>query len=309
MKLKIFSISKTEKGSVNLPSQFEEAVRHDLIKRAVMSLQSNSRQKYGTYERAGLEHHAKLSRRRRDYKGSYGHGISRVPRKILSRSGAHFNWEGAIVPNTVGGRRAHPPKVEKAWEKKINRKENRKAIRSALSATLTNNLVEERGHKLPEGYPFIIESKIESIKNTKELMNTIKKLGFGEEVERSKKRIRAGRGKLRGRKYKKTKGMLIVSSRKCELQKAASNITGVEVVDVKSLNTENLAPGSLPGRMTLFTDSAIEILEKEQLFTDNKKPTEAKAEMKTEKKKEVKTEKKESKNKKSDKSKENPDKK
>ncbi len=274
MKLKILSISKTEKGSRDLPNQFNEDVRPDLIKRAVMSLQSNSRQRYGAYPRAGLEHHAKISRRRSAYKGAYGHGISRVPRKILSRSGSHFNWEGAVAPNTVGGRRAHPPKAEKEWGQKINKKENRKAIRSAIAATLNKELVEARGHKMPVQYPFILETRIESISKTSEVINALEKLGFGEELGRSRKKIRAGKGKTRGRKYKKTRGMLIISSQKCELQKAAKSITGVEVIDVKTLNAESLAPGSIPGRMTIFTDSAIEMLEKEKLFSDERKKAE-----------------------------------
>ncbi len=118
MKLKIISIKKAEAGERELPAQFKGLVRPDLIKRAVLSLQSNKRQAYGASPEAGKRHSAELSRRRRKYRGSYGHGISRVPRKILSRSGLRFNWAGAVAPGTVGGRRAHPPKTEKIWTKK-----------------------------------------------------------------------------------------------------------------------------------------------------------------------------------------------
>lgn len=270
MKLKILTLIKTEKGTVNLPKQFDESVRSDLIKKAVLALHANARQRYGTYRRAGLDFSAKVSRRRRDYRGSYGHGISRVPRKVLSRSGTHFNWEGAVAPGTKGGRRAHPPKASKIWEQKINKKENRKAIRSAMAATLVKALAESRGHKVPQNYPFAIESKIESVSKTKELLNHLEKLGFGDELGRATKKIRAGKGKLRNRRYKKTRGMLIITSKACELTKAASNIIGLEVVDIKSINAELLAPGTIPGRMTIFTDSAIELLEKEKLFAEDK---------------------------------------
>ena len=276
MKLRILSLAKTEKGTANLPSQFSEPVRHDLIKRAVLAIYANGRQPYGADPTAGKKTHSKISRRRSDYKGSYGKGISRVPRKIMSRSGTQFNWTGAFSPNTVGGRRAHPPKAEKIWEQKINKKENRKAIRSAMAATLAKALVETRGHKVPSDYPFIIESKIESIAKTRDLVSALEKLGFEAELGRATISIRAGKGKTRGRKYKKTRGMLIVVSQDCPLKKASNNIIGVEVAEIKNLNAELLAPGTLPGRMTIFTDSAIELLDKEKLFTEQMKKPEKK---------------------------------
>ena len=166
MELKILSQTKTEVGKIKLPKQFDEEVRLDIIKKVFLAIQSTKRQPYGADPRAGKRASANLSRRRKRYRGSYGHGISRVPRKILSRSGTRFNWTGAIVPGTVGGRRAHPPKAEKIWDKKINKKEKRKAIRSASAATLKKGLVAERGHKAPENYPFILEDKFESLDKT-----------------------------------------------------------------------------------------------------------------------------------------------
>ena len=166
------------------------------IKKIVRILQSLRRQKYGAETRAGKKHSAKLSRRRHKYRGSYGIGISRVPRKILTRRGTRMRWIGAFAPGTVGGRRAHPAKSEKEWELKVNKKENRKAIRSAIAATTNKELVKKRGHKIPVNYPFIIDSKIENLTKTKEIKDLLKKLGFEKELERSKiKKIRAGKGK------------------------------------------------------------------------------------------------------------------
>ena len=48
--------------------------------------------------------------------------------------------------------------------------------------------------------------------------------------------------------------------------KAAANIPGVDVVLVKNLNAEMLAPGGKAGRLTLFTKSALDVMEKENLF-------------------------------------------
>ena len=95
-------------------------------------------------------------------------------------------------------------------------------------------------------------------------------LGLEKELERvSEKKVRAGKGKSRGRKYKKKNGPLIVVSKKDKLSRAAVNILGIDVVDVKSLNAELLAPGAKAGRLTLWTKGAIHILEKDNLF--NKK--------------------------------------
>lgn len=268
MEVKILSITKTEMGKKELPLQFTEEIRPDIIKRAIFAIRSHRRQPYGAKPKAGLRQIGKLSRRRRDYKTSYGHGISRVPRKIMSHRGTQFNWVGAVAPGTVKGRRSHPPKAEKIWAEKINKKERRKAIRSALAATMIAKLVEERGHKLPRDYPFIIENKFEGINKTKKVHEVLAALGLSDELSRSSiKKVRAGRGKLRGRRYKKRKGPLLVVSKKCPLLKSARNIQGIDVVEVNLLNAELLAPGCKIGRLILFTEGAIERLEKEKLFT------------------------------------------
>ena len=254
-------------GEIQLPKQFEEPVRDDLIKRAVLVIQSNNRQRYGADPEAGKRASVRLSKKRHDYRGSYGHGISRTPRKIMSRRGTRLNWTGAFAPNTVGGRRAHPPKSEKIWSKKINIKERRKAIRSALSSVVSKALVAKRGHKVPENYPLVMEDKFEKISKSKDVKAVLEKIGLKDEIKRaSEKKIRAGRGTMRGRKYKKKTGPLIVVSGKCSLENAASNIPGTDIVEIKNINAELLAPGTSPGRLTIFTKSSIEKMEKEKLF-------------------------------------------
>ena len=125
MELKIIDQNNKDKGSVELPVQFTEQVRPEVVKKVVLAIQNNNRQKYGAFPEAGKRSSAELSKRRRAYRGSYGIGISRVPRKIMSRRGTRMNWVGAVVPGTVGGRKAHPPKAEKNWDQKVNKKENR----------------------------------------------------------------------------------------------------------------------------------------------------------------------------------------
>jgi len=267
MKLPRMGLDNSAKGSVELPQQFSEQVRQDLIKRAVDAVRSRQRHNYGAHFGAGLRPSAKLSRRRRDFKTSYGHGISRVPRKSLSRRGTRFYWVGAVAPGTVKGRRAHPPKSSKIWEQKINIKENRKAIRSAMAATIIKEMVTLRGHTVPSGYPFIIDGSVESLSKTSEFHAVLTKLGFEKELERGEqKTVRAGKGKMRGRRYKTKRSLLIVVSEDCKLVKTASNIPGIEIARVHELNAELLAPGASPGRATLWSDKAIEKISKEKMF-------------------------------------------
>lgn len=269
MKANYFKLDGEKSKQIELPEQFNEEFRPDLIQRAFLVIRSHKRQPYGAKPTAGQRASAVLSRRRRDYRGSYGHGISRSPRKIMWKRGTQFGWVGAFAPNTVKGRRSHPPKAWKIWDLKINLKERRKAIRSALSAVANKELVLARGHKFKE-LPTIIDSKMEDLKKTKEVEDLLKKLNLQGELDRiSKKKVRAGRGKMRGRKYKIKKGPLFVVSKDCTLIKAVKNLQGCDICNVQNLNVELLAPGSLPGRLTIFSEKAISRLEKEKLFTNN----------------------------------------
>ena len=266
MKLSILNQKKEDIGKLELPSQFQEEVRPDLIKRAIIAIHYNDRQPYGADLRAGKKASAKVSRRRHSYKTSYGLGISRVPRKIMSKRGTRMNWVGAVAPGTVGGRRAHPPKADRIWDKKVNRQERRKAIRSAIAATVMKDQVAQN-HILPQEFPFIIDASFESLAKTKEMKTALLNLGLGDELARvAEKTIRSGRGKARGRRYKAKTGPLIVVSKDCSAMKAAKNIPGISVAKVTSLNVKILASGINPGRLTLWTQAAITELDKKKLF-------------------------------------------
>ena len=268
MELSIFNAKNENVGKKHLPTQFDEPVRNDLIQRAVEVMQANARQPYGSDPRAGKKAAAKLSRRRRKYKCSYGHGISRVPRKTLSRNGTRMHWVGAFAPGTVGGRRAFPPGAEKVWSKSINTQERRKAIRSALAATVQKAVVTQHGHKIPNTYPFLIDNTFEAIDSIVDVRAALDKLQLTTELERSsEKTVRAGMGKMRGRRYVKKVGPLIVVSGPCKLVNSARNIAGIDVVAVNKLNAELLAPGTKPGRLTLYTSAAIDKMTKEKLYS------------------------------------------
>lgn len=266
---KILSIKGDSKGEVELPKQFYEDYRPDLIRRAVLAIQSHKMQPHGTKKGAGNIHSAELSKRRRRYKTTYGFGQSRTPRKVMNRNGTRFTMMGADAPQTVGGRRAHPPLIEKVLSEKINAKERKKAIRSAMAATTIKEIVEKRGHIVDglKDLPIIIEEKVEELKKSKDVLGLLNSLGLKDELERTKeKKVRAGRGKTRGRKYKKKVGPLFVVSSKCDLMKSASNIAGADVYSAKDLNAEVLAPGTHPGRLVIWSEKALKVIEDKKLF-------------------------------------------
>ncbi|MBS3159662.1 50S ribosomal protein L4 [Candidatus Woesearchaeota archaeon] len=249
MKVDILSLDGKKTKSIELPMQFEEEYRPDLIKRAILAIFNNRRQKYGAKARAGMRQSAKLSRRRRSYKTAYGHGISRVSRKVLWSRGTQFGWVGAVSPGTVGGRNAHPPKSEKNWEIKINKKERRKAIRSALNGAIKDIV--------------IFEDKLEDINKTKDILNILNKIDI---KINNKRKIRAGKGKIRGRRYKRCLNPLFIVSKGCNLINSSSNLT--DIVKVNELNAALLTKGHIIPRKTIWSESAIKQIKEKNLFME-----------------------------------------
>ncbi|MDD5012724.1 MAG: 50S ribosomal protein L4 [Candidatus Nanoarchaeia archaeon] len=260
MKAKILDIHGKEKGSIDLPKEFSAVVRNDIISKVVEA--KKTKQPYAPSPVGGKQHSAsgKIHHLRHVWKSGYGRGTSRIPRKIMSRRGSQFNWVGAEIPGTRGGRRAHPPKIISMINvKRINKKEMILALASALSATGNEKIVEQRyerlrGKKL-SGLPIVVESKIISLK-TKDLIESLKKI-LGKdlfEVALKQRDVRAGKGKLRGRKYKKNAGLLLVTGND---EKLKTNV--IDVKGAKALNVTDLANGGA-GRLTIYTESAIKNL-------------------------------------------------
>ena len=246
MKAQVKTINGGVTKEIELPALFSEEYRPDLIKKAVMALQSTRRQPHGTYPFAGICSSA--------VGWGSGRGASHVPRlKNGSRA--------AKVPQAKGGREAHPPVVAKILVKEINQKEKQKAFRSAVAASIRADLIKCRGHTFEGEVPVIFEDKFESLDRTVDVISALTKVGVYNDIERAKdsRKVRAGRGKMRGRRYKQRKSLLIVTSG-TELR-AARNLAGVDVVTVDQLNVEHLAPGMLAGRMTVWTESALVRLE------------------------------------------------
>lgn len=250
MKVNVYSKDGNASGEVDLPAVFATEFRPDVIRKAVNSAQANRRQPYGAYKLAGHgPHHSIRS----------GQGISRIPRHTQTS-------QATFAPPTVGGRRAHPPKVEKDWSEKINRKERLLARASALAAAANEDAVRLRGHKFKEGLtlPVVLDDSVEAIEKTKDLISFLESVGVGDDLTRAVegKHQRPGIGKLRGRRYKTPKSILfVVSGLEAPVLTAARNLTGVDVATPEMLSTELCAPGGDPGRLVVFTKSALGALE------------------------------------------------
>ena len=246
MKAQVKTIEGSVARDIELPSLFSEEYRPDLIRKAVLALQSTRRQPHGTYPYAGICSSA--------VGWGSGRGASHVPR-IKNGSRA------AKVPQAKGGREAHPPVVEKVLVKQINQKEKQKAFRSAVAASVSEDLVRGRGHVFEGAVPVVFEDKFETLDRTQDVITALIAAGVYQDIERAKasRKIKAGRGKMRGRKYKQRKSLLIVTTTKPLM--SARNLPGVDVVTIDQLNVEHLAPGMQPGRLTIWTEGALTRLE------------------------------------------------
>jgi large subunit ribosomal protein L4e len=242
MKVQLSALDGTQTREIDLPLVFTEEIRPDLIRKAVIALQSTRRQPHGTYPYAGINSSA--------VGWGSGRGVSHVPR---IRSGSR----AAKVPQAKGGREAHPPVVEKVIIHRINKKEKQKAFRSALAASASEELVRARGHRFAGQVPVVFEDSFEDLGRTSDVIAALTAVGVYADIVRSKqsRKVKAGRGKMRGRRYKQRKSLLIVTAE--QPLRAARNLAGVDVVTCDQLNTEFLAPGTLPGRLTVFTESAL----------------------------------------------------
>ncbi|MDP8011330.1 MAG: 50S ribosomal protein L4 [Thermoplasmata archaeon] len=247
MKVNLYDLEGNVKSQINLPKAFEYPYRPDIIKKVIHAFQSNSRQPYGVSPTAGL--------RRVGHNWGPNHGRARVMRRPDGD-------RGVIMNNMVGGRTAFAPTTQRIWYRKINKKEKLLSKLSALSMTSNKEMVKNRGHvfKSDLTLPVVVENALESIDNLEDALKFIEKLGLDGDIKRAKNgtKIRAGKGKLRGRKYYTPKSILIVVKNKEKVEKSFKNLPGVEVITPNEINTEILAPGANPGRLTVFSENALE---------------------------------------------------
>ena len=141
MKATVYNLSGHKKGEIDLPEMFKDKVREDIVLKLYEAERFLNKHPYSPFKEAGKRHSASgtISHRRHEWKGHYGKGISRVPRKTMWRRGTQFYWIGAEAASTRGGRRAHPPRLDRA-QSKINKKERVMAMNSAFAATAHDNI-------------------------------------------------------------------------------------------------------------------------------------------------------------------------
>ncbi len=229
-------------GDVPVPPVFNTPLRLDVISKAVLAEQSHSFQRQGRNPMAG---------KRTTAEGfGVGRGISRVP-----RIGGHgpLSGQAAFAPGTRGGRLAFPPASMANPAKSINRKERRLALRSALAASASTSIVKKRGHRFEEEmmFPLVVSDAIEKITKTSEARKVLFSLGLWDDIARVEK----SRQTLRGRTTHRV-GPLIVVGEYQGAHRAFRNFDGVDVVRAQDLSVENLAPGTHPGRLTVWSESA-----------------------------------------------------
>jgi large subunit ribosomal protein L4e len=220
---------------IELPKLFESSVNKTLIERAFWIMFTHKLQPKGRDPTAGMKVSAES--------WGTGYGIARLAR--IKGSGTPRAGQAGGVASVVKGRLAHPPKAEKKIYKRINKKERLAATESALAATINIQLVKERGHRYDGNLPIVVYDDVEKINKTKNVEALLIKLGLSNELERIKE---------------KGVGPLFVVSGISPLIKAARNIKGVDAVTAKDVSVLHLAPGGKPGRLVIYTESALNVL-------------------------------------------------
>lgn len=263
MEVNVYDLKGSLKKKIKLPNAFNEYVRPEIIRRAVLSEESKMYQPKGSYALAGLQTSARYIGRKEAYATLKNKGMAMLPREFY---GGGIPGRVRRIPSAVSGRRAHPPKPEKILIEKMNKKEWILAFKSALSACTKKDLVEKRHKVKAEAYPLVFEDEFEKIKKTKEvygILNTI----IGEDLTRAKQGRKRKTGVRKTRKVQKIrypKSVLIITHSK---MKSAKNLPGVEVLKYDEVKVKNLAPGALAGRLLIFTEKALEKFNKiEEVF-------------------------------------------
>ena len=245
-KTNVYGVNGDVASQVDVPAVFSTPYRPDIIKKAVLAAAANKRQPYGPSKGAGMRHSVST--------WGKGRGVARVQRIAAGRMATES-------PNNVSGRRAHPPVPERNWSMKINQKERALARKSAIAATGCADCVKARGHQFDDNvsFPIVVADAVQDIKTTAEVSAFLQKIGLGYDLDRAKdgRKIRAGRGTMRNRKYRTPVSVLIVvSEREVPVFESASNLPGVQIEEVSSLSAAILAPGGDAGRLTVYTESA-----------------------------------------------------
>lgn len=255
--INVYSIHKSDRvtNAIPVPSVYRAPIRPDIVHFVHTNMAKNKRQPYAVSDKAGEQTSAE----------SWGTGraVARIPR--VNGSGTHRAGQAAFGNMCRGGRMFAPTKVMRQWHVKINLNQRRFATVSALAASGLPSLVIARGHRISkiEEVPLVVEDKIESLIRTRQAVDALKSIHAYSDVEKviRSRKIRAGQGKLRNRRFRQRRGPLIVYNQDNGIVQAFRNIPGVELVNVRHLNVLQLAPGGHLGRFIIWTESAFTLLD------------------------------------------------
>lgn len=167
---------------------------------------------------------------------------------------------------------------------KANKDFRRFAVASAIAASAVAPLLLARGHQIsnvPE-VPLVVDSAVfegAALAKTSAAFKVLSAVGAGADVLKAKnsKKLRAGKGKLRGRRHRQRRGPLVIYDPVAdgkELIRGFQNLPGVETCDVYALNLLQLAPGGHLGRFIVWTSSAFKALD--TIYGSTTKPSELK---------------------------------
>jgi large subunit ribosomal protein L4e len=252
VKAKIIGLDGKESGEIELPAVFDTPYRPEVIHKVYINILSHSYQRQGRYPAAG-EMVSAESR-------NTGLGIARLAR--ARGEGFPRAGQAAGVAGVRHGRVAHPPESWKIIYKKINHKEKQLGLCSAIAVTSKKELVQRRGHKIGDdvNLPLVVSNGIESISKTKELKDVLIRLGVGDDIARASlvRKARSGTARRRGRSSRSGTSALIIVGNESRLVSLSRSIPGIDIKHAKDVSILDLAPGSKPIRLTIFSQSAIE---------------------------------------------------
>lgn len=158
-----------------------------------------------------------------------------------------------------------PTKTWRKWHFKINTTQKRYAVASALAASCVPALVMARGHAIEEvpEIPLVVENAVESTKKTSQAKDILVAIGAAPDVDKAaaSKQVRAGKGKMRNRRYTLRRGPLVIYASNDGVEQAFRNLPGVELCCVDRLNLLQLAPGGHMGRFCIWSQAALEKLD------------------------------------------------
>jgi large subunit ribosomal protein L4e len=241
-------------GEVPLPAVFTAPIRNDIVQFVHTNMAKNSRQAYAVNRLSGMKYAA----------ASWGTGraVARIPR--VSGNGTSAGGAGAFGNMCRGGRMFAPTKIYRRWHRKINQHQKRYAVVSALAASGVTSLVQARGHKIENiaEVPLVVDNACQDYTKTKDALAFLDNIKAMDDINRvsDSRHVRAGRGKMRNRRYVHRRGpMLVVDSSKGI--NAFRNIYGLDTANVNSLNLLHLAPGGHLGRFIIWSKAAFSQLD------------------------------------------------